>query len=304
LPPSANIASAAIEATEAIDGRNYELRVRRPVRLDPSAPRLVVVAHQETPIATELLRVCIDAVRRFTPEPHELWVVDNNSPIEAAEKLLDEPDVNVILNRTEPLPAEALTADRGLVNTARQLTWGSYANAIGLELAVRCIDPLSACLMTMHMDVMPCRSGWLTFLRSKLHNGVAAAGVRLDRTRTPEGVLHVLGYMVDYQAFRRLELDFFPELPAYDVGDLVTVRLRRAGHGIFACRNTLWEPELIAILPEDPPLRDFSVDRSLDDDGNPIFLHLGRGVRRARGEPVKGVDVQDWIRFAREHLLK
>ncbi|MCA1959969.1 MAG: hypothetical protein LDL33_04155 [Desulfomonile sp.] len=304
MPFSVRSTPAAIDAVVAIDGKDYALRVNRPVKLDPTAPRLVVVAHQETPIATELLRVCIDAIQRFTPEPHELWVVDNNSPLDSAEKLLDEPDVNVILNRTEPLPVEARATDCHPDSPAKQLRWGSYANAIGLELALRCIDPLSACLMTMHMDVMPCRRGWLTFLRSKLDDGAAAAGVRLDRTRTPEGVLHVLGYMVDYQVFRGLGLDFFPELPAYDVGDLVTVRLRRAGHRVFACRNTLWEPELAATLPDYPPLRDFPVDRSLDDDGNPIFLHLGRGVRRARGEPVKGVDVQDWIRFAREHLLK
>lgn len=288
--------------TVGIDGVEYELRVHQPVRLDEHAPRLVVVAHQGTETAEQLLRVCIDTVRRFTPEPHELWVVDNNSPVRPAEELLKEADINVILNRTEPLPSEARTGDPGARPTT-QLAWGSYANAIGLELALRCIDPLSTHVMAMHMDVMPCRQGWLSFLRSKIADRTAAAGVRLDRTRTSDGVLHVLGYMVDYQVFRGLGLDFFPDLPTYDVGDLVTVRLRAAGYRVFACRNTLWEPELAMILPEDPPLRDFSVDRALDDDGNPIFLHLGRGVRRARGEPVKGVDVQDWIRFAREHLL-
>lgn len=292
-----------IDRSIEIDGVDYKVRVRRPVKLDAHAPRLVVVAHQETETAEQLLRVCIDTVRRFTPEPHELWVVDNNSPIRPAEKLLKEPDVNVVLNRTEPLPPEARTGEGANGPAVSQLAWGSYANAIGLELALRCIDPLSTHVMTMHMDVMPCRRGWLSFLRSKILNHTAAAGVRLDRTRSPDGVLHVLGYMVDYQVFRALGLNFFPDLPMYDVGDLVTVRLRAAGYGVFACRNTLWQPEMALTLPEDSPVRDFPVDRALDDDGNPIFLHLGRGVRRARGEPVKGVDVHDWLRFAREHLL-
>ena len=87
--------------------------------------------------------------------------------------------------------------------------------------------------MTLHMDTMPCRTGWLSFLQSELGDGIGAAGVRMDRARTPEGVLHVLGCLVDFQLFRRLKLDFLPQLPQYDVGDRVTRALREAGYGVF-----------------------------------------------------------------------
>src|SRR5208337_165231 len=119
-----------------------------------------------------------------------------------------------------------------------------YANAIGLELAVRLVHPASHFFMSMHMDTLPCRAGWLSFLRSKIGDGIAAAGVRMDRTRTPEGVLHVLGYMVDFQLFKKLQLDYLPDLPQLDVGDKVTVRLREEGYEVFACPNTLWDPTL------------------------------------------------------------
>jgi hypothetical protein len=174
---------------------------------------------------------------------------------------------------------------------------------VGLELAVRLIDPGTHYLMSMHMDAMPCHVGWLSFLKSKLCNGVGAAGVRMDKTRTAEGVLHVLGYMVDFRLFRELKLDFFPELPDLDVGDKVTIRLRQAGYEVFVCPNTVWEAQLAEAIPLSSPLRDLHVDRSFDDDGNLIFLHLGRGVRKSAGEHKRGPSPADWIRIAREHLL-
>jgi hypothetical protein len=184
-----------------------------------------------------------------------------------------------------------------------QMNWGSYANAIGLELGVRLIDPETQYVMTMHMDTAPCRSGWLSYLTSKIQGPVAAAGVRMDKTRTPEGVLHVLGYLVDFHTFTRLGLDFFPELPDLDVGDRVTVQLRAAGYEVFACPNTVWEPHLEERIPESSPLKRFHVDRSFDDEGHVIFLHLGRGLRRSIGEHRKGPFAEDWIRLVDDCLL-
>jgi len=157
--------------------------------------------------------------------------------------------------------------------------------------------------MSLHMDALPCRAGWLSFLRSKLSDGIAAAGVRMDTTRTPDGVLHVLGYMVDFQLLKRLKLSFFPDLPQLDVGDNVTVKLREAGYKVFACLNTVWAPELVAKIPLSSPLRDLHVDRSFDDNGNVIFLHLGRGLRRSSGEHRKGTTAEAWIDFVDTVLL-
>jgi hypothetical protein len=110
---------------------------------------------------------------------------------------------------------------------------------------------------------------------------------------------------VNFQLFRQLNLDFLPELPKYDVGDRVTVSLRDAGYDVVACPNTLWEPELVETIPSSSPLRHLQVDRSFDDDGNVIFLHLGRGVRKSTGnyDDPKKTTPEVWIAFAEEHLL-
>jgi hypothetical protein len=287
----------------SVDCCRYDLQIYQTVSQPAHCPKLVIVAYQPNKMAQEVLRVCIQGIQWNTPEKHELWVVDNNSPGENAEWLLKRRGINVVLNRTEPIPPEQRSFRLCRKTRLGQENWGSYANAVALELAVRLIDSHSRYFMALHMDTLPCRKGWLSFLLSKLEKGVGAAGVRLDRVRTEEGVLHVLGYLVDFQLFRQLRLNFFPQLPKYDVGDLVTIGLRDAGYGVFACPNTLWEPKLAKTIPSSSPLRELHVDRSFDDEGNVIFLHLGRGVGKCSARHRNGTTPQEWVQFAERQLL-
>lgn len=286
-----------------VDGQPYQLEVLRRVQQPPSAPRLAIVAYQPNPQAQAILRVCLRTIQHFTPEPHEVWVIDNHSPPKRSAWLHRERGVNVVFNRTAPVKRQSLW-QRFTRDTSAAQAAGSYANAIGLELLVRLIDPAAHTLMPMHMDTMPCKVGWLSFLQSRLNDQVAAAGVRMDTARVPAGVLHVLGYLVDFQRFQQLGLSFMHALPAYDVGDLVTVRLRDVGYQVYACRNTLWQPELVELLPPASPFRDLHVDRSFDEDDQVMFLHLGRGVRKAQGKQPQGTTPDAWVQFAETHLLK
>ena len=99
-------AQASTVRAMPLDDRDYRVDVRRRVALSPDAPRIVVVSYQGNAAARELLRVCIAGVQRFTPEPHELWIVDNNSPMEFIRPFLDLTDVNLV-------DAEGLDLHRG-----------------------------------------------------------------------------------------------------------------------------------------------------------------------------------------------
>ncbi|MDP8257491.1 MAG: hypothetical protein P9M14_17230 [Candidatus Alcyoniella australis] len=288
-----------------IDRRLYAIQLCRKSHAVAEAPRLVVVGYQPNELSRKILKICIESIQRFTIVPYELWVVDNNSPFQNAQWLLDWPNINVVLNRTEP--RSQLKLHRRLMpwrELSSKQHSGSYANAAALEIAAKLIDNESRYIMTLHMDTMPATFGWLGFLQGKINDTVRAAGVRMDTARVEQGVLHVLGCLVDFQLLTQLKVGFFPDLPRLDVGDRVTVALREAGYQVYACRNTLWQPELASNIPGDSPFRSLNVDRSFDDDDNIIFLHLGRGIVKSEGKKLNGMNPQQWIEFAEDYLAK
>ena len=89
-----------------IEKRRYTVIIHRKVVEPIDAPRLLVVTRQLNELSQKFLWICIQAIKRYTPEAHELWVIDNNSPIENTEWLLECQGINIVLNRTEPIPPE------------------------------------------------------------------------------------------------------------------------------------------------------------------------------------------------------
>lgn len=266
-----------------IDDHDYEVWAKSVLPAAHDVPRLLVASFLPDSRTADLLKICLRSIKQNTSSPFELWVIDNNSPAEHVEWLLHEGGVHLAFNRTSPANAN-----------------GSYANALALEVGAALIDPATQFVMPLHQDVAAVEPTWLAHLVSKLDATTRAAGVRLDTGRVPEGILHVLGYVIDFQLFRELHLDFFPQLPAYDVGDRAIVGLRQAGYGIFATPNTIWSPELVHQIPVDAPLRELASDRSFDDQGRVMFLHLGRGV--VKSTAAEALAFSRWIDFAREHL--
>ena len=269
-----------------IDGRDYEVLLKKQVSESIDAPRLLIVSYLPDKKAIGLLKCCVETIKKFTDTPYEIWVIDNNSPLENLNWLKKADGINLVLNRT-------VSKEKG-----------SYDNAVGLEIGRRLVDQDSKFIMTLHQDTVVCRTGWLEYMLSKFSAKVRAVGVREDKVRVKEGILHVLGYLIDYQLFKELKLDFLPQLPDYDVGDKAIMELKKVGYQIYATPNTLWDKEAIKKIPVGSRFKDFNADRSIDDEGNVIFMHLGRGVRKSTGE---GKDVEKsieaWERFIENNLF-
>ena len=200
---------------------------------------------------------------------------------------LKQNDINLVLNRTDPVVKESE---------------GSYRNAIQLEIAARCIANDSKYMMTLQQDIAICKSGWLRYLMSKINTKIKAAGVRLEKTRFADGVLHSLGCLFDFQLFRKYKLDFLPNLPQVDVGDKISLTFKENGYEIFATPNTLWDKEMISKIPDNSPVKELGVDRSFDDNNDVFFFHFVRGVIKSKSKR-KSNNIEEWNKVIKKYFL-
>jgi hypothetical protein len=146
------------ETPEVHPRSTWEVEVLRRCIEPPSAPRLIAVCYNQTGVGVEITRAMIESIYRYTPAPHELWIVDNASPPEYSDWLRSVEDVNVVFNHTPPVPSSQVgwRVRLGLqrLQPGAQMNHGSYANGIGLELGAWAIDP-----NTEQVFVMRRRSG-------------------------------------------------------------------------------------------------------------------------------------------------
>jgi ubiquinone/menaquinone biosynthesis C-methylase UbiE len=270
-----------------IEGNQYNVYIKREKKKNNASTKLIVVSYLPNKLTRKILEMCLKSIQLYTPEEHELWVVDNNSPQTSVNWLYNFSGVNVIFNRS------------------RHIQMASYDNGIGLELASRIINNNTQYIMTLHQDTMVCKNGWLSTMLSKMDDSIKAVGVRLDKGRVPDGILHILGCLIDFQILKNLRLSFLPRLPDYDTGDFAVSCIRKAGFDIFAFPNTLHDTSLIQLIPDNSPLKGFHVDRSFDEYNEIFFLHLGRGVLKSekKGDFEGKTLPQKWIKFGEKYIL-
>ncbi len=270
-----------------IDNNLYNVFVREKIFSRREAVRIIVVSYQPNRYSSELLKLCIESIQKFTDTDYELWVVDNNSPAGNIKWIDDVRDINIAYIRTEPKGG------------------ASYANSLALEVAARLINQNTGYLVCFHEDVAVCRYGWLDYMLSRMDKKIKAAGFRLTRARVPGGVLHVCGYIIDFKLFRELKLSFLPELPQFDVGDKAIYLLKENGFDIFHTPNTFDSPGLTGLIPETMEAYDLNVTRSFNDRDEIIYMHLGRGIPKAKGEykNKEKSSSEQWSGYIRKNLL-
>ncbi|MCX5713953.1 MAG: hypothetical protein NT033_03900, partial [Candidatus Omnitrophica bacterium] len=122
-----------MESQINIDSKKYTVCVSKKKEVSPEAPRIAVVSYLPNEQAKNMLEVCLDAIKYFTEEEHEVWVIDNKSPDKYAQWLLERPKINVILNQTEPTTFQLKNLI--LLRKPNQTQTISYANGVALEIA-------------------------------------------------------------------------------------------------------------------------------------------------------------------------
>ena len=76
-----------------------------------------------------------------------------------------------------------------------------------------------------------------------------------------------------------------------------------AGGVIRSFANSYSDPSIIENLP--PNVAEFNVDRAIDENGELMFLHLGRGILKSHDKYKKPNKVYfpQWEAWFKEHLL-
>jgi hypothetical protein len=306
-----------------VDGKVYDISILRQIYTDVDAVRIIVPVYIFNDESFHIFRACIESIKKYTQINHEIWVVDNNSPPKFSSLLTQFEGINLVINHTEPInPHKQISGGnrkwknwiRSIIGNLRnpsQLKDGSYANAIGLELACRVIDEETKLLFTMHSDTLILKAGWLSYLKSKMTERIRGVACLKDKIRV--NALHISGLLFDYTLFKELKMDFLPnirqslspDIPEYDVGDLITIRLLEHSYEVFTCKNTYNKPSLVESIPAGNPLRELHSDRCFDDESDIFYIHMGRGTLKAKGtyHQVGKTYPKQWINFAERFVL-
>lgn len=173
---------------------------------------------------------------------------------------------------------------------------GSTDNTVALEIARREIN--SEYIFTMHNDCVPCCRGWLKYLKSKLNAHTLLAGFAKDKARLH--ALHISGILFKKAILDKYKVSFMHNLPHYDVGDELTKVVLEHKKGLFTCRTIEGDKYQEGYPPD-------GIDRSFDDRGRLIYMHLGRGTLKSLGKYNKNnnkTTKEQWIKMIKNMLQK
>ena len=250
----------------------------------PDAQVTVIIVNSLT---SQMTLNALASFRKFNDIPTNYVVVDNFSDQVVLDALVLEAGefATVISNHGEP-------------KSIKLGHWDSLLNAIGLDIGSRFVQtPLG---FVCHNDVLACRPGWLRRLTERLTEKCRGASFSQDNDRIK--AMHVSGYLYDTVIYPHQTAFWYPIQGKWDVGDHYTHMLREAGMDYHVCKCTHNSPELEP-RPEGDPRVGFghaiSTDCAMDDEGNVIYMHMGRGSAKSIGTYSKpGKTTHDeWVVF-------
>ena len=176
----------------------------------------------------------------------------------------------------------------------------SDANAIGVEVGLK--HSSSDYVFISHCDTFVTSKTFLPSLIKKTQEGNELVGTVLDPCRIE--AVHQSGMLVKSEIAKSVNL--YPvrnhtEM-THDVCDLITEKCRDNDIKHMCFNNTFNTPSLIDDLSE--PFKSFHVDRCLDENGEVMFMHLGRGIPKQFNQYNKPnrVYFPQWVKFCESYL--
>jgi len=173
----------------------------------------------------------------------------------------------------------------------------SHSNAYALEVGRNyCKAPH---VLVCHNDVLAYKKNWLSYLHSKMSDYMLAGFLR-DNIRI--NAAHVSGFMYDRKFFDDAGVTFWPrKKPERDVGDDFSYYLQKRNMKYFVCPCSHNDESLLKeIHKKYGKLRSITADKCLDDSGDVVYLHTGRGTVKMIGSYSKKgkTTYKQWIKFA------
>jgi len=198
------------------------------------------------------------------------------------------------------------------------------AHAEAIEVGLEHVQ--SDLVFMCHNDVVACHENWMNYLYEKIQKGYSIAGTFLDNTRinavhssgmllTTELAKKVSCFPILREGHPRLEgltkekieeikstrktLDVKDEI---DVCDAYTAYCNKFNLKYFCSKNT-FNNNVDFELPNSFTF--LTTDRAVDDSGNIIFMHLGRGTLKKdnRYFKRKKTTYSDWKSFVEKEIL-
>jgi hypothetical protein len=271
--------------TAVVDTRAGEFRVRQLTDARHEGARTTVVLVNS--LTSRMTLNALHSFRKFNDVPTDYVVVDNFSEGWVLDDLVREAG-----------SFASIVSNYGKPQSIKLGHWDSLLNAIGVDIGSRFVRTELG--FVCHNDVLACRRGWLRHLESKITPNVRGAAFLKDNGRI--NAMHVSGYMYDVGLYNRDVADWYPVRGGWDVGDHYTQFLRDRGIDYHVCPCTHNDPNL---SPKSDPTqawtRSIRADRCLDDEGNVVYMHMGRGSLKSLvgySQPGKTTH-EEWVDFGR-----
>ena len=202
------------------------------------------------------------------------------------------------------------------------------ANAEAIEVGLKYVK--SDLVFMCHNDTVACHDNWMNILYEKIQEGCHIAGTVLDNVRIK--AVHISGMLLTTELAKKIscypinkkasivyqglsfekisELNInatkkalnIPDNVHLDVGDTYTQYCRENNLNYFCLKNTENDNVDFKLME---PYTNFFADRAVDDSGNVVFMHLGRGIaKKDKKYSIKGrVSSHEWEKFVEENVL-